>query len=471
MAQRESPRSLIDRAVEVMGGTAFRQLHAVRLIGSSTDELSSISPAGAPTVPLYQAFSELRDLDGLRFRRSAVASFPLRPNSIPSTEVLDSTTAVRVMGDRTVPGSPSQWRESYPWLRHGIERVLFRALAATDLAMAADTTIAGRPVRTVAFDHDRDRVYLDRATDLPVAIGLDQRFVDDPTWGMWGTLRTITVYGTWAWLDGGIRYPMVRTVYRGGRSIRHVMIRRVELDPPTPSDSFPITDVLREGFAARDEVRLGNGTDSTAWLAPGVLAIPGPFTVYLVRQGRNYVVLGTPHSRTYMRLVLAEAERWFPGGQPVAAVATSATWPHMAGIGELVARGIPILASPETSSLIREVVAANGGARAPRITEVRDSSVIGAGADRLVLFANHGRGATHEDQLVAWLPERGILYAADLFRPERFEPNLWRQPLAELRELAARHDLVPVRVVSIHISSTPWSDVLAPLSGGSAANR
>jgi hypothetical protein len=88
-----------------------------------------------------------------------------------------------------------------------------------------------------------------------------------------------------------------------------------------------------------------------------------------------------------------------------------------------------------------------------------------------LLIGTGGPGAIHTDQLVPYFPQYASIFAADLLRPERFEPNLWLQPLAELRDLVAAHGLAPRTVFSIHVAPSDWDAALAPLRAVEAAGR
>lgn len=461
-AQAPEAYRLVEAAHRLMGGSRLDSLRAVRLTGSATDDLVGISSAQAPPVEMHRTFVETRDVRRLRLRRNSVVSLPMRPDSIAFAEVVDTVSVIQVAGGRPGAGSPSQWQENVPWLRYGIERVLPEALRHADLRLGVDTVIAGHAVRSVTFESARVRLYLDRSTMLPVATAVEQEFSDDPTWGPWGRLTTLVVYGDWSWQAGGLRYPMSTTTYRLGRPIRHVIVRRLELDPDVPDSLFPFTPELRQAYTARGQVVLGTPSDTIQWIAEGVLWIPGPFSVFLVRQGRDFAIIGTPHSDRYMRLVVDEAMRRFPGGQPRLAVVGSATWPHLAGVGTLIDRGVEIAASPGTAGVIRQI--AQRRARSARLTEVREPLAIGTGAGRIRLLPNQGPGAVHDDQLVTWIEADQLVLASDLLRPERFEPNLWRQPMAELLGLIAAHRLAPIAVAALHVPLTRWEDAVAPLS-------
>ncbi|MGE0355240.1 MAG: hypothetical protein AB7Q69_18675, partial [Gemmatimonadales bacterium] len=333
-----------------------------------------------------------------------------------------------------------------------------------------DTVLGVTRVATVIHSGGTVRLFVGLEDHLLHGVEQVQRFPRDATWEMWGDVRTLEQYTAWAVLPGGIRLPYVIDVSRNGRPLRRYMIRELTLGVAAPDDSFPVTPELAAAFSARDTVVLGNGAGEPGEIHPGIVMIPGTFNVYLVRQDEGVVVLGSPHSREYSRLVLTEAARHFPGVPVRALVAASATWPHLAGVGEYVDRGIPVYASPETAALVREVLGA-GRARSATLRVVDSVAVLGTGKNRMLLIGTAGPGVVHTDQLLSYFPEYVSIFAADLLRPERFEPNLWLQPLAELRNVAAARGLVPREVFAVHLAPQAWDAALGPLLAAERAGR
>jgi hypothetical protein len=129
---------------------------------------------------------------------------------------------------------------------------------------------------------------------------------------------------------------------------------------------------IEAGLAIPDEVRtqapararsgdleslpLGSPNRPALEIVPGVVFIPGSWNVTLVKQSDGVVVIEAPISSGYSAKVIEEAGRHFPGDPIKAVVTTSDSWPHLAGIREYVARGIPVYALDLNREILERVI-------------------------------------------------------------------------------------------------------------------
>lgn len=437
------PRELVRAAARAMGGEeALRGLRAIRLDGFEEERLVGIAERPDRARTLLRTFSELRDVPGGRARISARLRLVMRPDPIPGTRVVPAR------------GGTVEERER---LDLAPERILLDALDAPDLVALPDTTIDGRPARVVRFGADPAvRLYLDAATDLPLGWSAVRTYPDDPfVWSAWGDVTTVVRWGSWSLEPGGIRYPRERWLARNGIPYRNTTITGLDLAAAAAPDSFA---------APAGPPRSAAPPDTARAVDDGIAFLPGGFDVLLVRQEDGVVAVEAPGSAARSRAALAEAARRFPGVPVRAVVATSYPWPHLAGVREYVARGIPVYAPRAAGGAIRALVAAphtlrpDSLARAPAPLDLRvvdGRETLGSGRDRIVLIAPAGAAG---GALVAWLPGPRLLYAGDLWIPERFEPNLWRESRRALEEFVAGAGL-PVRTVTgLHLEPTPWRE-------------
>ncbi|HKK28660.1 MAG TPA: MBL fold metallo-hydrolase [Gemmatimonadota bacterium] len=449
----------IDSAVDAMGGMArLRALRSLRLEGMREKALLGVSADRRHPKAMFVEVSELRDLSSGRALVHQRATLPMRPDPIPFT---------RATGG---PGAPPTQRTA---LALTPERILFTARDA-DPKVGRDTVFDGRPARVVRFGPEPVRLFLDADTHPPLGWMATLTYPDDPNeWGIWGDVRSATHWSDWSLEPDGLRYPRTVTEERNGLVSTRTTWSRVTPDAPVAEDSFPAP--------ARSSAPAGaaGASEDVRTLAPGVALLCGSYNVLLVAGDDGVVVLDAPVSSERSRAVLDETRRRFPDRPVRALVLTSAVWPHVAGVRAYVARGIPVYAPAPAAQVVRDLAAAphcshpDSLARAPRRADVRvvtDSVVIGGGADRLVLLAPRLTAAPHAAAgLVAYLPERRILYAGDLLVPRRFEPNFWRQSWDELRRLVAARGLPVLTVASLHDDPIPWSDVGEALDAGSPA--
>jgi len=460
---------VVDRLEQLhrwLGGDRLDRLRVVRLEARAAEPLISVSGPGRAPVVMFRELTEIRDLGTERLRRDSRAVLPMRPEPIAFSELWSPEAAAQGTGAGWGPGSPTQWSENRLGLLYGPERVVQRALAAGDAVVGRDTVVDGARLSSIAFERGSARLLLAAGTLRGVEIR--HTLPEDATWGPAGDLSTVLLFGSWSLDSSGIRFPRSIAVFRNGVVLRQLTIHHVRLGDSVPSDSLEIATELAARYRAWAPPRPG----ATRELAPGVALVEGPFQVVLVRQPEGVVVLGAPQSAGYSDEVIAKVGAWAPGVPVVAVVVTSGAAAHFAGVRAYAARRIPILARATLAPRLEAILAAphrsapDSLARLgtpPAVRTVETRTALGNGPGRLELLPNVGPGAEHDDTLVGLVPAAGLLFASDLYRPERFEPNLWTEPLAELVALARREGLSPRVVVSIHNPPTAWERAVAIL--------
>ena len=109
--------------------------------------------------------------------------------------------------------------------------------------------------------------------------------------------------------------------------------------------------------------------------------------------------------------MLAAAANRFPGVPVKAVVTTSDAWPHIAGLREYVAHGIPVYLLDRNAPIVNRLLAAahtrqpDDLQRAPQRAELHRVSApttLGHGDNRIELLPLHS--AVGERQMLAWFP-------------------------------------------------------------------
>jgi hypothetical protein len=284
------------------------------------------------------------------------------------------------------------------------------------------------------------------------------------------TLRTW--YTFWSLQKGGIHYPLQWNTERNGLPDRVLMITSLILDgaldealltiPPEVRAQAP----SRAGSSDLEALPLGLPDQPTVEVAPGVVFIPGRWNVTLVRQGDGVVVLEAPISSGYSAKVIEEAGRRFPGAAIKAVITTSDAWPHLAGIREYVARGVPVYALDLDRPILERVIGDRRQskpdrlARAPRppvFHIVSTGTALGSGPNRLEIIPL--RGATTERQMMVYFPEQRLLYGSDAFQKDSDGTYFLPQTVSEEVAAVVREHLVVERFFMMHVAPTPWSEL------------
>jgi hypothetical protein len=250
------------------------------------------------------------------------------------------------------------------------------------------------------------------------------------------------------------------------------MINELALDAPFRDGDFAIPEEVAGAFERHkqplDEWVLGDSADSASELAPGVIQIRGAWNVAEIRQADGIVILEGPISNGYSRRVLEDVARRFPGVQVKAVISTSDAWPHIGGLREYVARGIPIYALDLNRPILEALFSAPHQLRtdtlsahphAARLTAVSRKLIVGSGANRFELIPL--RTTTGERQMAVYFPEWKLLYSSDLVQRSRAGAFPIAEALYELMEVANREQIDIVTDFGMHLGPTSWRDIVS----------
>ncbi|HEX7289396.1 MAG TPA: MBL fold metallo-hydrolase [Candidatus Angelobacter sp.] len=473
---QESPAALLRDAFAAMGGEdKVRQLKTLHweTVGHRNLLEQSERPEG-PYIVEYEQTEEWRDLEHGRWRQESRSRNVLEENAF--TVIVTGGAAAQKFGEKEMPGSGEQLQLANDALAFGPEKVLLNALAAADLKRLPDLVLQGVPHQLIQFTHAGTpvRVYLNADTHLPTAVEWVMTYPYGIFWSVWGDVTTRVYYSLW-WLQDGIHYPRQMDTFRNGMPDRSEAITKIEFNSPIQSDLFVISPETRNAFSVLakmtvDDRPLGSPSRPAQEPAPGIVVIPAAFYTTLVRQADGIVILEAPLSSGYSAKVLAEAERRFPGTVVKAVITTSDAWPHIGGIREYAARGIPIYLLDRNVPLIERLLGApktgrpDALAKAPRkpiFREVSGRTTIGTGPNRFEVVPM--RGETTERQMLVYFPEQKLLYGSDAFSKLLDGTYFIPQTVSEVAAAVEREHLTVEKFFMMHMPLTPWQDALNEL--------
>jgi hypothetical protein len=471
-------RAHVGAAAEAMGGEArLRGLSGLRIQGIGHWNLLEQSERPAPPwLVLYEQVDELREPSRRRLRQKTESrgAAGLATWQQLSMVLADDVVAVEREG-KFRPAGPAQFQDMRERLDFAPERVLLTALDAPDLRAAPDTVLQDMPHHVVTFRHGSAavRLFLNTHTRLPTLVEVEDAHPADLFWNVWGDVRTRLFFQAWSLEPGGLRYPRQWEWERNGTPYHAFTVTALELEPKRSDADFAIPEDVRKGFEARrqstaDGMPLGRPDRPAAELAPGVVHLPGPWDVALVKQDDGLVVIEAPIASGYSARVLEEAAKRFPGVKVKAVVSTSDAWPHIGGLREYAARGIPFHVLDLNRPLVERLLKAprtrvpDALAKAPRAAKLQAvgrRAALGTGKNRLELIP--ARTETGERMLFVWLPEHRLLYASDLLQKMPDGTFFNPQQVAETVEVATREELDVARVFGMHLDATEWTAVTA----------
>lgn len=440
----DDARMVVQQAIDAMGGEArLRQMHVLKVeaVGHRYLLDQSERPEG-PWIAIYEQRTELRDVDRQRARRT------IETRDIQSPTWSGGT---RTTVDEMLALEP--------------ERLLFTARDATDLHLLPDDRLHDVQQRRVQFTWRGKSIVLrlNAHTMLPTAIDVA---ADDGT-DIWGEVTRRVLFSYWNLESNGLLYPRQQNVLWNGYPQSELSIVSLTINPAVEATTFDVppdtTSAPRPSYRA---MRLGPDIET---LADGVVQIRGAWNVALVKQTDGLVIVEAPTSSEYSAQVLDEAEKRFPGVTIKAVITTSDAWPHLAGVREYAARGIPIYALDVNKPILDRLLAARYPAKpdrlaqAPRAADFRFVSartVIGDGPNQLVIHPL--RGENGERMMLVHFPARRLLYTSDeVMHASRTSSDFFMPAfLADVEASMRRAGIDSVDTIfGMHLRPTPWPTI------------
>ena len=485
-AQERTTSTILHQAIDAQGGE--QRLRAIRTVQwSASGYRNELEQSERPEGPYLTDFLTVREIDDYAGDRSLYAEdaavYPLYKSA--STTVVADGIAMQSNGGPFSAGTPQAIQLARERMALNPERLLLTALAASDARREADTVLQGIPQTVIRFTLDGApvRIFLNAYTQLPTAMDYSGPLAHTSYYAFLGDVTVRTYYSLWWLAKGGVHLPMQRTIEGNGMPDRMFVIRKLELDSPVNDAELTIPAEIRAKFKPdakpRDleKARLGNPSQPASELAPGIVFIPGSWNTTIIGQDDGVVILEAPISSGYSSQVIAEAHKRFPNLPIKAVITTSDSWPHIAGVREFVAQGVPVYALDLNEPILERLINASRNSkpdllasspRKPVFHLISQRTTLGTGSNRLEIIPI--RGETSERQLMVYFPDHHLLYGSDPFQKLPDGSYFYPQTVTELMDAVTREHLTPERFFMMHVGPTPWPDLQKAITAGESKN-
>jgi hypothetical protein len=490
-ADASSIAAWLSGAAEAMGGESrLRALAAVETSGVSVwyHREQSERPEG-PWLKSFTDFTDVRSFAADAVRRTSRARGFSTNDWIDSTEWTPVSTTLVISGVAFAPASGAFTLTSAPPdlevlpVALAPERVVLSALDAPELHAGSDEVVDGYAHHVVTFSLGgaRVRLILNVPSLLPKAIELTRTHPYNMFLAPWGDVTERVTFGMWTLERDGLRYPRIWDFSTNGQPDGSINLTRVRTNPSVERGQFEVPDDIRQQLLAGrrriPDLAFGSTARPARELAPGIVKVPGTFDLVEVRQDDGVVMIEGPISSDYSVKAVADAQRRF-GGVPIkAAITTSDAWPHIGGMREYVARGVPVYALDLNVPILARLFAARYESSPDALAKSRRKAVmkavsgkttVGSGARRLEIYPL--RTATGERQMMIYWPEYRLLYTSDLFTITRDFVFLPEQ-VSEAVQAVSREHLDVATAFGMHYDPLPWATVLRSAAPPGRASR
>lgn len=475
----DKARGEVNAAIQAMGGEAvLKSVHSIQY--SAVGHRNMLEQSLRPDGPWWQDYFQetlTRDFAGQRLRLSQSARgysssqwWLQRDSWDGGTDIVYSGGALAaVSGGKFGLISNNYLQFSQEQLALDPVQLLLTAATSPDLHSEADRQFHGFTHHVVGWSWQGMPLHLllNGYTDLPEALEWTSPYPYNTFWNVWGDVKSQLVFGMWALEPDGLRYPRQWSLTRNGVEDSDVSITSLTVNPSLQDMVLSIPDEVQKDSLAHqrmvDDRPLGySGSGPATELAPGVLHIPAAWNVNLIHQTDGIVVLEGPVSNGYSRKVMDEVQRRYPDQPIKAVITTSDSWPHIGGLREYAARGIPIYAPDLNREVLERLFDAphtlrpdtqQQHPRKPKVEYIAKRTTLGTGPDRVELIPY--RSETGERQMLVYFPEYKLLYTSDLFAPDTATTWFTPEYLLELRQTLDREQLDVDQVFGMHYDLTP----------------
>lgn len=426
-----SALALVDRAVQRMGGEELlRNVHSFRMDVMTQWQRTHLGTHPFGDAPSYERNADLRDYAANRWRNTR--SFLPSGSSV---DIVDDTVASRVLSGPNGAVSASALNVAYVDERRELfafapERTLLLAKAAGGLRVLGDTVIDGIAHGRVTGNVDGfpTTYFLRRSDGLLAMLRFTADERNDFGLAPWGPMEVEFWYSNWVLIPPGVLLPRQRDVRRVGRPYKRMTVLSMTANAPVPSDSFAISDSLRQSYLATQRAPMWDVNVEASSISPEGFASLPPVTGILgaVRIGGQWVMLEAGQTPS----AALRAASWLETqGARVGGVLVAQTTNGGGALSWYAERRLPLFIAAGAEPLARRIL--GPATLRARATVVSSERWVRIGSDSLWLARVEVPDAN--GSLVAYSPTLKWLYAPLLVGRPAMRPEL-DAILARLRE-------------------------------------
>lgn len=464
-------KACVDLALEAMGGRD--RLAAVKTLAYESQSYTQLTEQSYRQAPFITAYSHAKGTIDFQRQRLLLNVELSWPESDPGQFQSSATIVASPEGGvrRGTPGDSPVSIATIDSARFaltlGPTRLLLAASADSSLHLAQPEMIRGvlHPAVEFSYEGRPVKILLNPFNHLPDAIERTAAFND--FWRDWGDVSQRIYYDNWQTFHGVV-YPTNIVEERNGILWQSSQILALDFNVPTTDDTFKMDPAVAVKSLQTSMSNLPFQADQKVELAPGVTLYPGAWNATIVKQDDGIVILESPLSALYTNGVIEQAKKLYPDAKVKCVLSTSDSWPHVAGVRQAVALGLPVYILDLNLPLLDRMIAAphtihpDALAQSPQKPKwqlVTGKIVVGSGDNRVELYPL--RGASTERQYMVYFPARKLLYASDTLvvndDGSLYDPELMREVVAAVK----RENLDVTTVFAMHQTPIPWADAAA----------
>lgn len=484
----QNAQQILNRCVQEFGGEAkvksIRYLKTSMLSHSHMLEQSE-RPQG-PYIVVYEQGKEQIDLITPGFRKETNAKSIIYQSK--QVEIFEKDLLVRKYGKRAFPMPKDFVQQARLSLWQNPLFILQQALQnAKNLRYVGNKTLQGVSNYHLQFTLNQTPInlYINQYTHLLTSVAFKTALPHGFFWSIWGKFNTQVYYSLYHLLEGGIRYPQQWDVFQHEMPYKTYTFTKVRLAKTITEEEktqLKIPQAARDmaqKMPSRSALSLKIKPKGRFEINEGLFGWKHNWNVGVIIQEKGIYIIESPMTSGYSKLVIAKIKAQYPGKKIKGVICTSDAWPHIGGVRQYAAEGIPIFTQHLNKSIIQRILKADYSlnpddlekrSKKPRFQLIDKKISLKDPNNTVIIVPANGEGA--ERMLFLYFPRQKVLYTSDMVQYQKRKKSFFMpQYLSEVKRIVDKEGWKVNTIFGMHLTPMPWKTVVEALERINQSNK
>lgn len=426
--------------------------------------------------PFITSYEDITEVYGLKedvlYQEMSVKQFQF-PQPVKSKIIINGDKGNMVYGERKYPVPNSYRDEIMALISYDPYMLMLKAANATNLKFDKNVEVNKSTYNAIRFTENNLKyvLYFDVTNNYLKQANIETVLPYENFFSPFGNFFTEVKYSLYNFYSNGLRYPCQWDIYRLDKKWRSMTVDKIEFKDSVDADKFNAENSLP---------KLPKVTEQKANFKhlvnpeKGLYISQEQWFVHLVEQSDGIVVIESPISSSYSKSIMTYVKENFPNKPIKALIVASDAYPHVAGIREYIAKGIPIYTHRENEKLLNTIALAEHKSNPDAQSSVKKKPDYFF-ADKKVTLKDKSfpisiypiNGSAGSKMLMVYNEKSKWLYAADLIQKLPDGSFFMPQYLIEIKDAVKKNKIDVVNASAMHKAYFQWSEVIEYLESSS----
>ncbi|HAS42098.1 MAG TPA: hypothetical protein DCS93_16590 [Microscillaceae bacterium] len=486
--QAQQAQQILDRCVQAFGGKTA--ITSVKYIKSSfLAHYHMLEQSERPTGPYivgYEDGSEIKDLTNLAFRRELSSKSLLAQSK--QVDIFEQGLLVRDFSGRAFPLPRDFGQQAQLYFLQSPIYILQQVLKnRASLQYQGKKILQGVPNYHLTFKLDQTSItlFINQYTHLLTSVALETELPHGFFWSIWGRFKAQVYYSLYHLLPGGVRYPQQWDLFRHALPYKTYTFTKVSLPQTITEQEQAQLKIAPKTRAMAKRSNRGNVQSlkikpkGKFTISDGLFGWKHNWNVGVVVQENGIYILEAPMSSGYSQQIIQAIKQQYPDKKIKGVICTSDAWPHIGGVRQYVADGIPIYTQQLNQPILQRIAKANHAAypdalkkkpKKARFRLLNKKLVLDDPTTPMEIVPANGEGA--ERMLFIYFPKQKTLYASDMVQySARRKSFFMPQYLSEVNQVVQQEKWEVDTVFAMHTAPMSWQKVIDAIKKAKQTNK